>query len=440
MECDFGKLLRLTRTRRGMTQRQLADLSTVSVRAIRDLESGRASRPRTDTVRLIADGLGLRDAARSDFESAARAEPQAGGLPAPLGLMLGRDTERAELRALLASGTQRLVTLTGLAGVGKTRLAIDVAAQLRDADGFDAVWGADLGAVRAGPTVLVLDGADQHTPLDEVIALLHHRGQLRVLCTARAPLGVPGERAIPLGPLAVPTAPDSHPLVVTPGTNPHPLAVPTGTGPHPLAVPPGSDARPLAVPPGSDPHPLAVPLAQVPAVALLLHHVAQVQPGFRLTEANSASVAGIAGWLAGVPALLEAAAGWFLVYLPDELLSYLHCDPVGFATGRLAEWRDAVWRAVAGLDATEHAVLSLLTELTAPRPVTELAARAGLGLVACAAALGRLVLLGLVAVTHGGSAGRFHVLEPVRTVCANTPEETAAVLPLRLPVSTARAS
>jgi transcriptional regulator with XRE-family HTH domain len=408
-----------------MTQRQLADLSTVSVRAIRDLESGRASRPRTDTVRLIADGLGLRGAARLELESAARAEPRAGGLPVPLGLMLGRDTERAELRALLASGTQRLVTLTGLAGVGKTRLAVDVAAQLRDADGFDAVWGADLGAVRAGPTVLVLDGADEHTPLDEVIALLHHRGQLRVLCTARAPLGVPGERAIPLGPLAVPT-----------GTDSHPLGVPAGTDRHPFTVPSGTDRRPLAVPPGSDPR----TLARVPAVALLLHHVAQVQPGFRLTEANSAAVAGIVGWLGGVPALLEAAAGWFLVYPPDELLSYLHCDPVGFATGRLAEWRDAVWRTVAGLDATDHVVLSLLTELTAPGPVPELAARAGLGLVACAAALGRLVLLGLVAVTHGGAAGRFHVLEPVRTVCANTPEGTAAVLPLRLPVSTARAS
>lgn len=66
----FGELLKAHRTKRGATQRQLADLSTVSIRAIRDLESGRAHRPRRDTVRLIADGLGLRGRERADFEAA----------------------------------------------------------------------------------------------------------------------------------------------------------------------------------------------------------------------------------------------------------------------------------------------------------------------------------------------------------------------------------
>jgi transcriptional regulator with XRE-family HTH domain len=392
VECDFGKLLRTIRTRRGLTQRQLADLSTVSVRAIRDLESGRANRPRTDTVRLIADGLGLRGTARSEFESASRVEAPAGmaELPAPLGFMLGRDTERAELRALLASGTQRLVTLTGLAGVGKTRLAVDVAATLRDTAGLTAVWCTDPGAI-AGvderPAVLVLDGIEAGTPLDEVVALLHRRGRLRVLCTARSPLAVPGERVVPLGPLPVPATTEAEPDT----------------------------------------------LAHVPAVGLLLHHVAQVRPGFRLTATNAAAVAGIASWLAGVPALLEAAAGWFLVYEPDELLSYLRCDPEGFMTG--SQWRDTVWQAVDQLDATGLTVLSALAEHAAP--VTDLVARTGLRLSACVAALGRLVLLGLA--TSSGSPGRFHVLEPVRTVWTGSPEKTAAVLPLRLPVPAARA-
>src|SRR3954453_12771784 len=124
MRTDFGELLRTLRTRRGLTQRHLADLSTISVRAIRDLESGRACRPRPDTVRLIADGLCLRGAGRSEFEQTSRADHETEPLPAPLGLMLGRDTEQAQLRALLASGAQRLVTLTGLAGPGKSRLAM----------------------------------------------------------------------------------------------------------------------------------------------------------------------------------------------------------------------------------------------------------------------------------------------------------------------------
>lgn len=68
---QFGSLMRRHRLRIGLTQRELADLSTISVRAIRDLEQGRATRPRTDTVRLIADGLRLGPRARADLESAA---------------------------------------------------------------------------------------------------------------------------------------------------------------------------------------------------------------------------------------------------------------------------------------------------------------------------------------------------------------------------------
>src|SRR4051812_2594094 len=234
MDRKFGNLLKISRLRCGLTQRQLADLSTVSVRAIRDLESGRACRPRPDTVRLLADGLRLAGAGRADFESAARAEHTAAApaaeLPAPLGVMPGRDTERAELRALLASGTQRLVTLTGLSGVGKTRLATAVAQTLRDTDGLVASWvtAADLGRSAGATTgsLLVLDGIDGQgglcgqgalcghggqgglcghrggTTADEVAALLHRRGDLRVLCTARSPLAVPGERVVPLAPLA----------------------------------------------------------------------------------------------------------------------------------------------------------------------------------------------------------------------------------------------
>jgi transcriptional regulator with XRE-family HTH domain len=393
MRTDFGELLRTLRTRRGLTQRHLADLSTISVRAIRDLESGRACRPRPDTVRLIADGLRLRGACRSEFEQTSRADHETEPLPAPLGLMLGRDTEQAQLCALLSSGAQRLVTLTGLAGTGKSRLAMAVAATLRDVDGMAAVWRtrADLGTTRAAldgrPAVLVLDGVAGRAPRDEVVALLHHRGELRVLCTARSPLDVPGEWVVPLGPLAVPA---------------------TDTGADPDV------------------------LGGVPAVALLLHHVAKTRPGFRLTEGNSAAVAAIVRGLAGVPALLEAAAGWLLVYEPAELVAHLHSEPSAFATGRFAQWRDAVRDVLAAQDTTGRAVLSALAGSAELRSVTELAAATALPPHACASALRRLALLGLVTIARGAT-GRFQLLEPVRTVCPE-PVRAAAVLPRRLPV------
>lgn len=69
---QFGSLLQLYRTREGMTQQQLADFSAMSVRAIRDLERGRAERPRRDTVRLLAEALRLDDRRRDVFERAAR--------------------------------------------------------------------------------------------------------------------------------------------------------------------------------------------------------------------------------------------------------------------------------------------------------------------------------------------------------------------------------
>jgi transcriptional regulator with XRE-family HTH domain len=50
----FPELMRRTRLRAGLTQQQLADLSALSVRAVRDLETGRVRRPRRDTVRLLA--------------------------------------------------------------------------------------------------------------------------------------------------------------------------------------------------------------------------------------------------------------------------------------------------------------------------------------------------------------------------------------------------
>jgi transcriptional regulator with XRE-family HTH domain len=76
----FASLLQSCRATAGLTQQQLADFAALSVRAVRDLEHGRAERPRRDTVRLLADALRLDPEQRAEFERAAR-----GRSPAPAG-------------------------------------------------------------------------------------------------------------------------------------------------------------------------------------------------------------------------------------------------------------------------------------------------------------------------------------------------------------------
>src|SRR5690348_1334231 len=69
---DFNTLLRSRRQQLGLTQQALADLATLSVRAVRDLESGRVEHPRSDTVTFLADALRLQGRPRLVFEAAAR--------------------------------------------------------------------------------------------------------------------------------------------------------------------------------------------------------------------------------------------------------------------------------------------------------------------------------------------------------------------------------
>ncbi|SES17878.1 helix-turn-helix domain-containing protein [Lentzea albida] len=224
----FALLLRRHRSRVGLTQRELADLSTVSVRAIRDLEQGRALRPRPDTVRLIAEGLRLGSRARHDLEVAAdpdrRAEvdPAAAVPPTSLAVQVGRDVETGALAAELAGGC-RLATVVGLPGVGKTRFAAAVAevlharmpvlwagadsTPLRDPRlaGLVTAWST---AVRTGGRIeddlaevigarsalVVLDDVDGPVCGDGVLRLLADCPGVRVLITAPAPCGLAGER------------------------------------------------------------------------------------------------------------------------------------------------------------------------------------------------------------------------------------------------------
>jgi len=158
----FGELLKRYRLTAGLTQEALAERAGLSARAVSDLERDAARLPRLDSLALLADALALTDAERATLRAAARpvvferesasasSRPTA-ALPVPLSSLVGRERELHELAALL-DPSRRLVTLTGPAGSGKTRLALKAARRLADsfADGVRLV---ELGAVADGSLV-----------------------------------------------------------------------------------------------------------------------------------------------------------------------------------------------------------------------------------------------------------------------------------------------
>jgi len=241
-----------------------------------------------------------------------------GNLPADVTSFVGRRRELADLKRLLP--VSRLVTLTGVGGVGKTRLALRAASELNRRF-TDAAWFVDLAALQdpglVSPTVasalgvvdragggplmtlsdfleprqvlLVLDNCEHLLEACAVMsdALLRACPGLRILATSRQPLGIAGE---------------------------HILVVPA------LPVPAGED-------PGSPES-----LVQYGAVSMFVDRVAAVRPGFDVTVENYLSVSRICQRLDGIPLAIELAAGRLRALSLDELLARLD-DRYGVLTG-----------------------------------------------------------------------------------------------------------
>jgi predicted ATPase/transcriptional regulator with XRE-family HTH domain len=194
----FGELLRDHRRRAGYSQEALAEQARLSAAAIAALEQGIRRAPYRDTVGALAAALGLADAARREFEETAAgarrrqrrrdgaSDPAvSGNIPLRRTSFVGRETQVAELTALL--NEQRLVTVTGSGGVGKTRIATEIARGLLG-DGWNEAWFVDLAPIELGEhvartiaAVLGIAVAPAGDPLPSLATQLRRRECLLIL-------------------------------------------------------------------------------------------------------------------------------------------------------------------------------------------------------------------------------------------------------------------
>lgn len=326
----LGDILKRYRQEAGLTQEELAERAGLSVRGIKALEGGERTRPHKDTIRLIADALQLspserqmlleavRQARDGAANVASRSEetPRWSNLPLQLTPFIGREREVASVVDLLIRPSVRLLTLTGPGGIGKTRLALQVAASLRDrfADGVRYVALASLADPALVPSALAqVVGVQEQgdIPLaDMLIAALRNRHLLLLLDNLEhlLPASEPIARLLK-------AAPSLHLLL----TSRIPLHL---SGEQEYAVPP------LSLP---DPHQgLSLEtVAESEAVMLFVARAQAVMAGFRLTSKNASAVAEICRRLDGLPLAIELAAAHSKLFPPAALLARLSpCLPL----------------------------------------------------------------------------------------------------------------
>ena len=259
---------------------------------------------------LARDLIAVRDRLA---ESPARlSEPRPNNLPMQRTAFIGREREEVALRQLLSRADARLVTLTGPGGIGKTRLALQVAAEIAgefpggvcfvplsavEEHGLIATTIVQALGVREvanqspqeslkeylgglnQPVMLLLDNFEHLIAAAPVIAQLLTIGpQLKILVTSQAPLHVYGEHEFPVPPLALPDPKSMPPLEA---------------------------------------------LSRLPAVALFVERARAVKHEFVLTKENAPTVAAICARLDGLPLAIELAAARIKLLSPPSMLTRL---------------------------------------------------------------------------------------------------------------------
>jgi predicted ATPase len=264
----------------------------------------------SSTRDLARDLAAVRD--RLAEASARPSEPRPSNLPVQRTAFIGREHEATALRQLLTRADVQLVTLTGPGGIGKTRLALQVAneaagefpggicfvplAAVSDRGLIASTIAQALGVHETGnqssqeslkeyvsgleqPMLLVLDNFEHLISAAPVITqLLTTSPKLKVAVTSQAPLHVYGEHEFPVPPLALPDLKSIPPLEV---------------------------------------------LSRLPAVALFVERARAVKHEFALTRDNASAVAAICARLDGLPLAIELAAARIKLLSPSAMLARL---------------------------------------------------------------------------------------------------------------------
>jgi predicted ATPase/DNA-binding CsgD family transcriptional regulator len=240
-----------------------------------------------------------------------------GKLPVGVTRLVGRRREVAEIHRLLS--VSRLVTLTGVGGVGKTRLALEVAGQRRRVFA-DGAWWVELADLRS-PDLLVVTamrGIGLANPVTgdaaELIEYVRERQLLLVLDNCEHLVGACAVLVDEL----LRAAPGLHVLA----TSREPLSV---AGEHTFLVPPLSVPHEDAATVAGDP-------AQHEAVMLFAERAAAAAPGFAVTAGNRQVVAAVCRKLDGLPLAIELAAGRVRALSPEQILHRLD-DQYSVITG-----------------------------------------------------------------------------------------------------------
>ena len=329
----FGLWLKKLRAEHDLTQEMLSELVGCATPTLRSFELG-SRRPSRDMVERIAEVLKVPSEQRDEFMRLARLpvetqtkpqpdpvvykpavqkplepstpQPPSFNVPQPLNPLIGREAERKALQTLLVEERSRLVTMVGAGGIGKTRLAVDVAT-LVAAHFPDGVVFVPLSALRTAaylPTaiaealqlpiggdnpgeqvlatlasrrlLLVLDSFEELLREDDddaavawVNRLLQQTAHVQVLITSRERLRLRNERLFELDGLSLSTA--------------------------------------------------LTPSALSDAVLFFLERAQQTTPDFRIDSSNKAAVARICQLVDGIPLGIELAAAWVNVLAPDEI-------------------------------------------------------------------------------------------------------------------------
>lgn len=230
-------------------------------------------------------------------------------LPAQATSFVGRAAELTKLRSLLAGGS-RLVTIAGPGGIGKSRLALQVAADALDEVG-DGAWLVELAPVaepelvaRTAAAVLGVREEPGRPMLETLVDAVGDRHLLVVVDNAEHLLGAAAKLADAL----VRSCPRACLLV----TSREPLGI---SGEQVFRVPP------LPVPPAdlADPGPLAA----FESVQLFTEHALMHRQGFALDKENAGAVAAVCVRLDGIPLALELAAARLGSLSPSEVSSLL---------------------------------------------------------------------------------------------------------------------